>query len=109
MGAILLPALARAAAYGSFLGLGGELIHGKSKGTILIACVVASVALRAIAYYFGAWAAIGLCLGASMLYIIQPREFVYHEILGGALIGGTLGYLAEIACIAANLTFVVAL
>jgi hypothetical protein len=101
MGAIL-PVLARAAGFGAVLGIGGELVDANSKGKWLVASVVVSVASRALAFYLGAGAAAGVIIGACAfaLYSIYTRMkhnrvlFIARIIIGGALIGGSLGYLA---------------
>jgi hypothetical protein len=98
----LLPVLARAAGVGALLGVGGELINSNSKGKWFRASVVASVALRALAFYLGAGAAVGIAVGAigACVFNRGPNGAYaglpsIRTIMGAALIGGVLGYLAE--------------
>jgi hypothetical protein len=104
MGAIL-PVLARAASFGAVLGIGGELADANSKGKWLVASVVVSVALRATGFYLGAGAAAGAFIGvcALTLYSIANGKREARIIIGGALIGGSLGYLAQLALPLADL------
>src|SRR5450755_4313942 len=98
MGAIL-PVLARAAGFGAVLGIGGELVDGNSNGMWFVASVVVSVALRATGFYLGAGPAAGAFIGVCALavYSIANAKKEVLPIIGGALIGGSLGYLAQLA------------
>jgi hypothetical protein len=91
------PALARAAGYGAAIGLGGELFVEESKGRIFAVSVVASVALRAVAYYFGIGSAIGVFLGlyCGLGNAKSSNVVTLKESVGCALVLGTLGYLGE--------------
>ncbi len=97
MSTSILPALTRAAGVGAIIGIGAEITDSRSKGWMLVASIVTAVALRALTYYFGVGAAIGVVIGACAgIGSGRPGAPAgYRELIGGALIGGTLGYLAE--------------
>lgn len=90
----LLPALARAAGVGAVLGLGIELM-ARSKGILFVISVVASVALRAAAWYFGAAASVGAVAGVVFSLVVVNSDSNPVSVLGGAFFGAALGYLSQ--------------
>lgn len=92
-------ALIRAGCIGAIPGLGGELFtEGKYKGAILLISTVASVALRAIAYYTTVGTAVGCALGGFVFSLViepPPRNLsdFLMQLTSGAMIGGPLGYV----------------
>ena len=105
MSAVILP-LAKAAVFGVVLGVGARSMVSEEerpewlKNSVFGIAVVASVALRAIAWYFGVTAAVGAVAGMSLKvyqnwYKMQKPETLYQTLVEGALFGGAIGYLLE--------------
>ncbi len=83
---------------GAVFGLSGELLIDNSNGQPLVFSIISAVALRAIGYYLGAGAAAGIFLGTiTGLLLTNPSYHVEKTAVAGALFGGALGYLVELA------------
>ncbi len=93
----LLPALARAAAVGAVFGLSGELASHKPDGVCFAISTISAVALRAIGYYLGAGTAVGVLLGTVTGALSSASSLSERNLAAGALFGGALGYLADLA------------
>jgi hypothetical protein len=91
--------LLHAAAVGAVFGIGAELHEwdgsGFKKGTILVISTLAAVALRAISLSFGLGTATGVFMGV-VTAATNLRNYNMAMLAGGALMGGTAGYLLSL-------------
>jgi len=97
--AAVIPALAKATVFGVVFGAGAASMlpynASHARGPVFMMIAVASVALRAMAWYFGITAAVCAAGGIILSMYIQDNNTSHESMVGGALFGGAIGYLLE--------------
>ncbi len=102
----VIPVLAKAAVFGVVLGAGSVsmLPEGREQARIpvFLIATVASVALTAIAWYFGVPTAVfafgGMVLNAYSQDLLNTTDVnkIYQKLAGGILFGAAVGYLLDL-------------
>jgi len=92
----VIPVLGKALGIGLALGAGGAMVvGGNAKGPVFLLFTIATVAIRAFAWYAGVGAAVGAGIGIVLSMCISQNNTSWGSLAGGAIFGGAIGYLIE--------------